>query len=28
LDSVIAGLIAILEKKEEELAERHSNMRS
>jgi 6-phospho-3-hexuloisomerase len=28
LDSVIAGLIAALEKKEEELAERHSNMRS
>jgi 6-phospho-3-hexuloisomerase len=28
LDSVIAGLIAALEKKEEELAERHSDLRS
>jgi 6-phospho-3-hexuloisomerase len=28
LDSVIAGLIAALEKKEEELAARHSNLRS
>jgi hypothetical protein len=27
LDSVIAGLIAALEKKEEELAERHSDLR-
>jgi len=28
LDSVIAGLIAALEKKEEEIAERHSDLRA